>query len=473
MKIKDLISRYFNKTQTKNHMAMPEQRVVQAQLFPEEAFPTFNEVIARPEEDFYLKSYSSEELHKRPAHEIRKIVLASDSTASKAHSNFIQYINQGWSFTPDYTENDPLKHPLYPLFESFFNNLNKGTGLGNIIDMMSDSLFKDAAIFSELVFADDNMTPVDLKILDVNSARFRKSTDPVRGQIYELGQIQAMEEFRSLEEFPTIEYVPLHPQNNNPYGKQILTAGLIFAINKHDYWLNVRQANAAITFPNALMVIDVAKVKIRMGADPVTLVGGSGQDEVALQKEINNIAKNIQKGIEKMGPGGVFVHTDDVKVDGFLSGQNTANMGAVGTILKELRIELIDGLQSQPILHGITNSISETHAKQGIIDYGRFIRNAQEKPEGIITRATNLICVQNGYPPLAKFKLKEPLNIEADRESQSIQHRAEANLSQSEALIKFVEFADQMVVSGYWNQMRASEEIEKEMLRVFYEEEMD
>lgn len=469
MKIKDFISNVFDRKEKGNKVANHEFRVATAQLFPEESFPTFNDIINRPDEDFYLKSYSSEELHKLPAPEVRRIVLSSDATGAKAHSNFIQYINQGWSFTPDLTEEDISNHPLSPLFENFFNSLGNNTGIDTVIDMMSDSLFKDAAIFSELIFDSDNTTPIDIKTLDANTARFRKTNDPIRGQIYELGQLQSMNAFKSLEEFATVEYVPFIPQAKNPYGKQLITAGVVFAINIHDYWKNVKLANAAITFPSLMLVVDVAKVKVRMGADQTTLAGGPGPEE--LDREIQKVLKSVSKSIEKIGPGGIMLHSDDVRIEGFLSGQNRANMGMVGEILKELRTEEIDGFQSQPIMHGITNSVSETHASQQIIDYSKLIKNGQKLLQGILTRYANLICIQNGFPPLAQFKFREPLNIEADRESQSIQHRAEANLKQSEALIKYVEFADQMVASGYWDQTKAQEEIDREMLRVFYEEE--
>ena len=379
----------------------------------------FTPIIARAGIQKSYKDFSEEVINQLSDSQIRDMIKAASPIVAKAVADYADAVASGFTWTSDRTIGQYPETPAQQLLEDFLLMLEtEQGGIEGLISEMARGAFTHGGYFTELIIAEDGVTPLRLKVLDPTTARYRKNYDEAIGEYYELGQDYGFGNvpvartdrivrvpntnpgslnFKSLHNDPTIQYRPLQKEPNNPYGVPILDPAVFHVIMMAGFF---DKFNAAITghvWPNLLISIDVEKFKAN--------AGGSSVNTKELETKLAAAIKDIQDNVGKLQPGQALIQGDDVTIGGSITGQSKSPMGSIKDIQDVIRRELIIAVQSQPILMGSNEAIAETHAIEQIKAYGKLIRRSQKTVNALFTDYFNLILVLNGYPPLAEFRL--------------------------------------------------------------------
>ena len=194
--------------------------------------------------------------------------------------------DSSYTYTADRTLGDnTIDTPAQRLLDDFLMRMNiKQGGLQSILQELARDMFVHGAAFSELVIDTDGKTPLYIKTLSADTARFRRQLDPIRGEYYELGQyVGAIYDtntgirnnfllrntggvgslgFKSFEDDPTIQYWPIQNEPNNPYGVPILDPAVFPVIMAAGFMSSFRTALTTQVSPNMLVTIDKQIFKI-------------------------------------------------------------------------------------------------------------------------------------------------------------------------------------------------------------------
>ena len=391
----------------------PKGRVAETKLFEDDLLigNMFQNIIRPSGEPPQYERINLDNLKKEAVSEYRNLVVNNSTAVSKIVSDYVLSTNRGWKLTPDYTAENTEGTPGQELFDNFLGLLEtKVGGFNAVINTISDNLIVHGNALIEFVYDEDGL-PSTIKTPNPLTAAFRKRDDPVDGEEWELGQELSRFDFKSLAEFPNVEFIRLFPtsETDNPFGRAPLDA-ILPSVTFHDRFLrNLNLAVETNTFPAMLYNIIVEKIVARLGDE--------GADEKEVAKEVDRVAENLRNTLKKLGPGGNLIYTDDVEVGGPISGLGRQNLGMAPNILAEMSREIITGGKSTSLLHNRNDQVAETHARQQLIGYGRFIGAGQEVQEAFYDRQFNLILASQGLPQLARFRFFPANSAEAEQKS--------------------------------------------------------
>ena len=381
----------------------------------------FTPVIARAGVTTSYAQFTEEVLNTLPANKVREMIAHASPIVAKAIADYADAMASGFTYTADTMMESAMGTPAQDLLDTFINRFEKdGVGMEGLVEQVSRGMFMHGASFTELVIDTDGRTPVTIKDLDPSTAVFRQSEDPLIGDYYELGQdIGVMDgrdrgrrarsrivqrqfntaggyNFLSLHDNPTVKYRPIQAEPNYPYGIPLLDPAVFHVIMMAGFLSAFRTALSGHVYPNLLITIDKEKFK--------EFAGVSGNTE-ALQEKLNKNIADIKEAVGKLKPGGAIVQGSEVEIGGSLTGTGKTPLGSIKEIQDVLRRDLIVAVQSQPVLMGSNESVTETHADIQMISYGRLIRRSQKGFNAVITGYLDLIAELNGYPALTEFKL--------------------------------------------------------------------
>ena len=399
--------KFFHRAPKDKGIGETEAEIIDRRILP--MFGYYAQDVQRKEGKIKLEDISLEELSEKTPSEQRNIISEFDPIVSKATADFVKYINPSWSFTTDYTSEDPENAPGMDIFREFTERIETYYGGWDTIwNSASRSSFVDGAWFFELVIDEDGMTPVDWRNIDPITAVFRYSENPeTGGTFFELGQYKkgrfgVPDDWISFALDPTISYIPVQPNVKNPYGDQILTAAVSSSAIKLKFIRDLSVFLENIAMPSMLASID---------RETLTDSYKSINDD-ELRTEINNVRTRLLKEVKEKKGSKLLVYGSEVKIEELLSGLNGNSLGRLQEVINVFERDQIRSVQSQPILHGRNENISETHSVRQMIDYGTTIRQPQNRFSREITNKWNFILGLNGLPPLARFKFQFSISEE-------------------------------------------------------------
>ena len=449
--------------------------------------------IARKSEDSYFGTYfapivaragvvttyaefSEEVLNQLPAHKVREVIRANPMVA-KAIADFADAMASGFTYTADKLMAAAPNESAQRLLDEFVQRQeSEAQGFETLIEEIARGMFTHGASFTELIIDEDERTPVRIKSLDPTTAVFRHTEDDLLGDIYELGQDIGIYSvgadrserrararvvqrtfsgvggynFVSLEDNPTIKYRPIQSDPNYPYGIPILDPAVFHVIMSAGFLSAFRTALTGHVYPNLLITIDKEKFKQFVGASA---------DAKALQAKLNANIEDMKKSLENLKPGGALIQGDEVGVGGSLSGSSgRLSIGSIKDVQDVLRGELTVALQSQPIMMGSGQSVTDTDAARQMLSYARLIQRAQKSLNAVFTGYFNLILELNGYPPLAEFKLNYENSMMYRDQALTFEGFRKGLLTASEDLLKFGEALASAVELGFMSEADAQAE---------------
>ena len=416
--------------------------------------------------------FTEEVINTLPDYQVRNLIRKSSPIVAKALADYADAIASGYTVTADRTQPNVPDLPAQRLLDDFLVRMaDTGVDMQQLLGESGRGMFSHGAFFWELVIDEDETTPLTIKNLDPTTAVFRRNTDPVLGEYYELGQDLGFVDpntsrartqvvnrqfggggivnFLSLHEDPTIIYGPVQPEANNPYGIPLLDPAVFHVIIMAGFITAFFQSLTGAVWPNRLITLDIEKFKANAGIS---------KNPKALEEKLNATIEDIMKNVKDLKPGGVLVQGDEVSIGGILTGSETRSpLGSVKDIQDVLRRELVIAVQSQPILLGSNEAIAETHAIEQIKAYGKLIRRGQKSINPRMSDLLNLILVLNGYPPLAEFRLSYENTADYKDQAATFKLFREGLLTGSQDLREFAESLQIVVEAGFMTAEQAQE----------------
>lgn len=432
----------------------------------------FAPVIARAGVVTSYAELTEEILNTLPDRVVRDIIKDASPIVAKALADYADSMASGFTYTADKLEAMLEDSPAQTLLDDFFNKMETDyDGVESLIEEVSRGMFSHGAAFMELIIQEDGVTPEVIKSLDPNTAVFVRAYDDLIGEYYELGQDVGIGDtqrrvgraaaarivqrqfggvnvanFVSLQGNPTVKYRPVQKDPNNPYGKPILDPAVFHVIMLAGFLSKFADAIEGHVYPHLLLTID--KEKFRQ-------FSGTKADPKKLQEKLNATIEDLQESVKKLKPGGAIIQGDEVSIGGSLTGTGRLPLGQPKDIQDLIRRDLIVAVQSQPILMGSNESVTETHARHQMLDYARLIRRGQKALNAVFTGYLNLILRLNGYPPLAEFKLAYENAAMYRDQAETFNAFRQGLLTASQDRLELVASLDAAKASGYIDETEA------------------
>ena len=351
--------------------------------------------------------------NKIPTDRLLLLLTSVSSEIGKASFDFQKYCNSNWSWdiaskyngrnsrrrkedtntnfevTTESTRAERIIDDYFESIESF------GTSFDTYLDRLTSGAFVRGSYLFEVVLK--KRRPVSFWVSDPNLVRFREYENPIVGQDWERGQI-VNGKFRSLMH-PTVFYEPVDSVIGSPYGRSLISPSIFPCIFLLGFMLDLRRVIRNQGYYKVDFSIDLEQLEKRMQQGILS----ASEVNAFISQEI----ENIRQYYSNLGPDDAYVHTSDISVNDVSGSLNTSGLGAVESIISILQNQLTLACKTIPILMGINNSTSETHANRQWEDYMAAIRSCQRSLSRALGRAFNLVLQYNGIQEKVEFKFSE------------------------------------------------------------------
>lgn len=279
-----------------------------------------------------------------------------------------------------------------------------------VLNAMIVAGFLRGAFAAELVLDEQGWLPVDLATPDPYSFRFRKIDDPLRGAIYQPGQWQGGK-FVPLD-MPTVAYVPIDKFPNSPYGRSPALPALFAAIFLLGMLHDLRRVIQQQGYPRLDLAV---KMELLREAMP----GDLGDDPEKFRQWIDAIIEEIGTVYSSLEPDDAYVHTDMVEVNRPVGTVDAGSLGAVDGLITGLERMITRALKTMPLLMGLQEGGSETHANRQWELHAAGVKAIQHLLESLLERLLTVMLQAQGIQVAVEFRFAELRASEMLRDAQT------------------------------------------------------
>lgn len=344
---------------------------------------------------------------------VRLIELLADTSpeVSRALDDHLQLMNPGWDFhtwKPNTKDEDERAHAVV---SDWFRRIRGYYGSVDVpLNRNAIGLLIRGAWFGELVMRPDKRTALDLATPDAASARFRKITDPERGEIYQLGQ-WAGTNFVPLD-YPTVKYVPYHPFPGSPYGRSPLAPGIFGALFLLGFLHDIRRVIAQQGYPRVHIKINIKRLIESMTPQDRTNWKKIEEYGIALQRR-------VQDEYSKLRPEDAYVHSDVVEIDRPIGTLDASSLGMIEQVIAVLERMLMRALKSTPLTFGLSGGASDADATRQWEIYAQRIKAMQHLCESPMEDFISFMLQAEGIQADVEFRFSELRSAELLRDLQA------------------------------------------------------
>lgn len=372
----------------------------------------------------------------------RLIELLADLSPELSAALFyhVLFLNPGVEITTTRPgEEDEPDEAAQAALEAFLSRLDGYYGSrGVVFDRLMLGAVLRGAFLVELVL-NDNREPVDLVVPDPHIIRFRQDIDDERGPVWQIGQWD--KQFVPLD-VPTIQYVPVHPlPGGPPYGRSPLQPAIHSALFLLSLLRDLKRVVQQQGYPR----LDIA-VKLEQLATTLMQVAPEvAQDADKFREWVEAAIDEVEDTYGALEPDDAFVHADTIEVNQPVGTLNASSLGAVDSIIRAVERSLVRALKTMPLLLGINEATTETHANRQWEIYVAMIRSLQHNAETVLERLLGLALQLQG--------------IQADVSVSFAEIRASERLRDAQAEALEIANARQKYEAGWWSQDEAALEV--------------
>ena len=326
---------------------------------------------------------------KVPTDRLLLLLTSVSSEIAKASFDFEKYMISSWTWD---TEKDSSKKYI----EDYFASIDTfGPSFDACLDKLASGAFVRGAYFFEVVL--NNKKPVGFHVADPILARFRHMDSDVYGQSEQLGQMQNGK-FVPLD-VPTVFYEVVHSVINSSYGKPLISPVIFPSIFLLGFLLDLRRVIRNQGYYKLDFSLDLEMLDQRIQKGILT--------PAEVNAFINQEIENVRSYYATLGPDDAYVHTSDIVVSDVSGSLNTSALSAIDAVIMVLQNQITLACKTIPILMGINNSTSETHANRQWEDYMAMIRSCQRALARALGKAFTLVLRYQGIQDKVIFKFSE------------------------------------------------------------------
>lgn len=377
----------------------PVQKTRHTQDRPYEFIPSsrFRSIIPPPnwQDDWLVLDIDEFNINSIPADRILLVLKSVSPQIAKAHWDFQQFCNNNWSYRVESPDGE-ISEEGTKATDAFMERIEENErGFDTVLDKLLSGAFLRGSYFPELIM--HRRVPISLVAVDPVLARFAPAENRQRGQHDVLGQLKGGE-FVPFD-YPTIKYAPVNSMIGTPYGIPLIDSSIFSAVFMIGLLYDIRRVIAQQGYYRLDFSIDweimTEKIK-RNNIKP-------GDVDAFIQSQI----EKIRQYYDQLGPSDSIAHTSDIEVGDIGGSLNTEGMGSINTIIDWLNNQLTLACKTVPILMGISNSTSETHANRQWENFMATIRSCQRSLIEILNYIFTLALRYQGIQAKVYWQFQE------------------------------------------------------------------
>jgi len=368
------------------------------------------------ESNWRLADLDSHTLDRLPPYRLLELLADLSPDVSRALWDLLRELNPGWEVTARRPGSDDQDARAQAALDAHMATLKS---LYGSVDVVINRLFLGALVrggfFGELVLDARGRVPVDLATPDPASVRFERRSDPVRGDIWQVGQWQAQHGFVALDR-PTVRYIPIDPMPGKPYGRAPLAPALFVTMFLLGLLHDLRRVVAQQGYPRLDVEVDLEKLT---AAAPPSITSDP-QAYKAWVEEIIAEVKTVYAGLE---PDDAYVHTSVVKVNRPVGAVDADALEGIDGLIEALERMSVRALKTMPFLMAISESATETQANRQFEAHLQGIRGFQHLCESLLEHLLTVGLQAQGITAVVEWRFAELRASEAMRDAQVDQLR--------------------------------------------------
>lgn len=405
-------TRYFQRPLAQPVMvrAMPKGR---ASVDALENFPTNSWVITPPanyEQNWQLQNLSSKDFDQVDPTRLLEMLADLSPEVSRALWDFLRMCNPGYTVEVNRVGSDRQDKRGQVAVEAFIDSLSDQYGTFDIvIGRLFTGAFLRGALCAELVLDERGRMPLDLATPDPVSIRFRRRSDPIRGDQWQPGQWQSYQ-FKPLD-IPTFRYVPIDPLPNSPYGRPLAAPALFTSLFLLGMLHDLKRVIQQQGYPRIDVSIDIAQL---LEAAP-HLAANTEQ----FNNWVTALVAQVESAYTQLQPDDAYIHTSNVVVNRPVGTVDSSSLGGIDAVIKALERMAVRALKTMPLMMGITDAVGDVQSTRQWEIFVAGIKSIQHYAETMLGRMFTLALEAQGIQANVTFVFAELRAAEQLRDAQT------------------------------------------------------
>lgn len=336
----------------------------------------------------------------------RLVELLSDISPEVSNGvwNFLRLCNPGWEAIATRPGSDEADEQAQAALDSFLASCtgvydeSTAVPFDTIVNNLFLAAFMRGGLLAELVLSEDGRTPVNLATPDPYVIRFKLISDPVRGDVWQMGQYHNNEWVALNRE--TVRYVPIDPLPGNPYGRAMVSPALFTSLFLIGLLHDLRRVVAQQGYPR--LDISIALEQLAQNAPPESQPGTEGW-----QAWVQAVIDEISGFYSQLEPDDAYVHTDVISVNRPVGTINAESLGMVDSLISRLERMAARAMKMMPLLLGIDDATSDANANRQWEIQAAGIKSIQHLCESLLERLLTLALQCQGIQATVSFRFAE------------------------------------------------------------------
>lgn len=350
-------------------------------------------------------------LDQMPLSRLVELICDLSPEVSKGVWDFLRLCNPGWEYSVMEPGSDIESNAGKQVIDEFIATLKERHGsMDVVISQLFLGGFLRGGIAAELVFAEDRMTAFELATPDPGSFRFRTVTDRLLKVRWQIGQNQ-QQGFVPLE-FPTIKYIPIDPLPGKPQGRAPISAALFGAIFLLGLLHDVRRVVAQQGWPRL-------DIEVMLEALAAALPDEAVNDPDEFKRHVEDVISQVKEVYSALEPDDTYIHTSVTKVNSPVGTVDSKSLSFIDKLIETVERLTIRGLKSIPLLHGVTDGVSEANANRQWEIHVAGIKSIQHLVESLLESLLGLVLQARGIQARVDWKFAELRAAEMLRDAQT------------------------------------------------------
>lgn len=206
-------------------------------------------------------------------------------------------------------------------------------------------------------------------------------------------------------------YVPVDPLPGIPFGQSLCSSAVFPVLFSLSLLHDLRRVVSQQGYPRLDIEVVMEKLVASMPAD-------LRSDPVAGERWIKSVIKQVSDSYTALEPDDAYVHTDVTKVNRPVGTVDSSSLGAIDGLMAALDRQAVRSLKTMPLLFGINEATSETHANRQWEVHVAGVKALQHMCEGLLERLFTLALQAQGVQSHVRWRFAELRGAELLRDEQ-------------------------------------------------------
>lgn len=377
---------------------LARQRAAPAKQQTSDGFGALGQIISglqSADYDWRVTSLDAGRFDTLPISRVLDLLTRLHPDLSSALWTFLRLTNPAWSYEvvdlPGRNQRPLTGRPLAAT-DAFVQRLNDHYRSINImINRLFMAAFLRGGVLAELTLLNDR-TPDLIVTPDPSILQWKRipaEGDPTRHR-WQIGQYEPTGRWAHLE-YPTVAYTPIDPLPDTPWGRPLAEPAVFVCVFLLGLLHDLKRVVQQQGYPRLDIAVDIAAIAEPYGDD-----GPQTYDE--MRDFANAVITQVQSVYSTLKPDDAYIHDSSIAVNKPVGAVDTSVLGGIDTLVRVLERMSIRALKTLPVLMGVNESTTETHARIQWRVYQRNIASLQADVAGLLNYLLTQALRVQGLP---------------------------------------------------------------------------